>query len=172
MRKPSGQTFITIGALALAGCAIVLASVYSGGQSNGPVINVGAAGDGPDGAGLTPVEGFFPRTGQGGACSEQVGVDLIDGYGATLVINGVPIPESEMNTFIAPEVREGEEENETRSSVVSAAGSLGRFTWGPEEGCPNGTILQPRGNIVVACVYELDDNPANCLPYRYTFDVL
>lgn len=167
MRKPSGQTLITIGALTLAGCAIVLASIYSGDQSNGPVINSGAAADGPDTNGLTPVEGWFPRTGQGGACSEQVGVDLISGFAATLTINGTPIPESEMNTYELATADDG-----TRSTVLSADGSLGRFTWGPEPDCPNGSVLRARDNVVVACVYEIGDNPANCLPYRYGFDVL
>ncbi|MEZ5339911.1 MAG: hypothetical protein R2706_00225 [Acidimicrobiales bacterium] len=177
MRKPSGQTLITLGALTIAGCALVLASLYSGSSTNNPVINAGATAGGPDGIGITPVEGWFPRTGQGGACSEQVGIDLIDGYAATLTINGIPIPPDEMNTFAAAPTQASTDDDagdngQTRSTVISADGSLGRYTWGPEEDCPGGEILRAQDNTVVACVYEINDNPSNCLPYSYTFDVL
>lgn len=158
---------ITIAALSVAFGAITLASIYSGGQSSGPIVNSGAAADGPVTNGITPVEGWFPRTGQGGACSEPVGVDLIDGYAATLTVNGVPIATDEMNTFELSQAEDG-----TRSTVLTAGGSLGRFTWGPEPDCPGGAVLRPQNNEVVACVYEVGDNPANCLPYRYNFDVL
>ncbi len=167
MRKPRRQTLITFAALTAAFGAIALASIYSGDQAGSPIVNTGAAADGPVTNGITPVEGWYPRTGQGGACSEQVGVDLIDGYAATLTINGVPIAENEMNTYELAEADDG-----TRSTVLSAGGSLGQFTWGPEPDCPAGVVLRPQNNEVVACVFEIGDSPANCLPYRYSFDVL
>lgn len=168
MRKPSGQSLVVVGGLALASCALALAVIYSGDQQSGPAVlsgaNTGLA-SGPTG-GVTPIEGWFPITGKAGACSEKIGIDLIAGYAATLTVNGVPIPPEAMNTFDRPDV------NDPSVTVLSSDGSLDRYTWGPEGDCPNGEILRTGRNLVVACVYQTGDNPLNCLNYQYAFEVL
>ena len=154
--------------LILAACALSLAVIYSANQPTGPAVLSGTNPGLPSGplGGVTPVEGWFPTTGKAGACAEKVGVDLISGYAATLTINGTPIAPEAMNTFTRPDA------NDPSITVLSSDGSLDRYTWGPEEGCPNGAILRTGRNLVVACVYEVGDDPLNCLNYQYSFEVL
>ena len=115
---------------------------------------------------ISPVEGWFPQSGVGSTCTEPVGIDLIPGYGATLVINGQPIPDSELNIYENPDAPPGER-------VFTAQGALGWYTWGPEEDCPNGALLRPEGNTVSACVYRLEQGPNGCRQYGpFDFDAL
>lgn len=159
------RAVIVLGVL-LAFGAIVLAAIYQEDTSpSRPVLSGSAA----DGGGIrtadaneegqvldvNPIEGWLPRSGIGSTCSEAVGVDLIPGFGAELTINGRAIPESDMN------------------SSDSASRSLGQYTFGPEEDCPNGTVLRPQGNRVEACVYRLDEGPGSCRLYpAFSFDAL
>lgn len=146
--------------------ALVLAAVYQADTSPAEPVLSGSAADGggerPADANaeaapldVNPIEEWLPKSGEGSTCSEAVGVDLIPGYGAVLTINGVTIDEEQKN------------------DPFSAGGSLGQVTYGPEEGCPNGELLRPQGNVVEACVYRLAEGPENCRRYpAFTFDAL
>lgn len=134
-----------------------------------------APGDDPDGSGgavatsdssipASPIEAFLPRSGQASACREPVGVDLRVGYGATLTINGVAVAPEEMNVVLDDEGNPTDEQTASRS--------LGQYTFGPEEDCPNGRILRATDNVLQACVYRLEDGPDNCAPSENRFDVL
>jgi hypothetical protein len=151
--------------------ALVLAATYQADTSPSAPVLSGSAADGggerPDdpnseGAPLdvNPIQEWLPRSGIGSTCSEAVGVDLIPGFGAVLTINGRTIGEDELN-------------GNTESGSVDASRTLGQYVYGPEEDCPNGAILRPQNNIVEACVYRLDEGPANCRTYPpFTFDAL
>ncbi len=154
---------ITIGLLVLvAFLCLGVAIAFSGDTSPSTPVFSGSAADGggdrsadPDAPPVTldvdPVLGWFPAAGEGSGCSEVVGVRLLPGYTAILTINGTVIPEEETNVYTDFENR-----------VLSAGGSQGQVTWGPEEGCPFGTILRPTSNQVVACIYRVEDGPTNC----------
>jgi hypothetical protein len=158
------RLILAVGALVAIG-AVVLAAVYQADTDPSPVLT-GSPADGggvrpddPNAArpelNISPVEGWFPRSGQGSTCSEPVGVDLIPGYAATLIINGQTLTAEQLN---APD---------------SAARSLGRYTYGPEPDCPNGALLRPVGNVVQACVYRVDEEPDRCqLTQPFRFDAL
>ncbi len=161
-------------ALGLA-CALgllILATVYSGGGDAGEVFTGGpvdGGGDrdseslGTETLDINPVEAFLPSTGKGATCTEAVGVDLITGFSATLTINGTPIPQEELNGFAV---------NASGERVNVAGSSLGEFSWGPEEACPNGLVLRPQNNRLEACVYRNTDGPDSCRTYVHTFDAL
>lgn len=123
----------------------------------------GTASTGPAAA-LNPVERFLPVSGQASACREPVGVDLVPGYGATLTINGISIGPDEMN------VARDAQGNVT--GQLSASRSLGHYTYGPEEACPNGRVLRATDNLLQACVYRLEEGPATCVVTEYRFSVL
>ncbi len=151
--SPQRQRLIIVALLGLAFAAIVTASVFSAPTEPAAVVFTGSAADGggdrtdQDGDAtellVNPVEGWLPAAGDGTACSERVGVDLIPGYAATLEINGIQIPIEEMNN--------------------DAGASLGQYTWGPEEDCPFGSVLRPTDNRVVACIYRHEEGPENCV---------
>ena len=101
-----------------------------------------------------PVTGWFPQGGQGAACTEPIGVALRAGYLASLVINGIPIPDDQLN------------------GRASASGTLNHYTWGPEPDCPRGRLLRAKDNVVEACVWRADEARSRCRPYRYVFDAL
>lgn len=146
--------------------ALVLAATYQADTSPDEPVLSGSAADGggarPEDANaeaapldVNPIEAWLPKSGEGSTCSEAVGVDLIPGYGAVLTINGVTLTEDQTN------------------DRLSAGGSLGQVTYGPEEDCPNGQLLRPQGNVVEACVYRLVEGPENCRIYpSFTFDAL
>ncbi len=151
---------------------LILASVYSGSGNSDPVFTGGPV----DGGGnrdsetlgteeldINPVEAFLPATGKGATCTEAVGVDLIAGFSALLTINGVEIAQEDMNGF-------GLNAQGVRVNV--AGSSLGEFTWGPEEGCPNGQVLRPQNNQLEVCVYRNTDGPDSCRTIVHTFDAL
>jgi hypothetical protein len=186
VQTPSQQLLITVGGLALAAVAIVLAAAYQGDQTidDGTVLggtattastdaSGGAAVEpkGADGQSTTsgivtdPLEAFLPRSGQASACQEAVGVDLAPGYAATLTINGIPIAPEEMNSVAIG--ADGKP-----SGAISASRSLGEYTFGPEPKCPNGRVLRPTNNVLQACIYRLVDGPANCVIEQNSFDVL
>ncbi len=160
-------------AIVVAFAALVLGAMYDAPTEPTAIVRTQSAADGGgerDGESavldVTPVEGWFPQTGVGSTCTEAVGVDLIPGYAALLVINGEPIPDTELNIYTNPEAPPGERE-------LTASGALGRYTWGPEEGCPNGRLLRPEGNSVMACVYRVDQGPNGCRQYGpFNFDAL
>jgi hypothetical protein len=156
----STRRLLSIAALAVAGGLLVLGALFQADTSpDAPVLQTGggepAAPDPEVAAPATtrPIEGWFPSGGQGAACREPVGVDLAPGYRASLTINGIPIPDDELN-------REG------------AGATLNHVTWGPEEDCPRGTVLRPEGNVVEACVWRVEDRPDNCTTYRFEFQTL
>ena len=167
-----------MGLVGVAGVALVIGAMFQGErlpEDQRPVV-VGASDGGGSGGGasaaettestapISPIEGFLPRSGEASACREPVGVDLIDGYAATLTINGVVIPPERMNVNVDAD---GEITNE-----ITPSRSLSQFTFGPEDGCPNGEILRATDNVMQACVYRLEDGPASCVITEYTFDVL
>lgn len=130
----------------------------SGSSSGGTTTSTGPA------PAVNPIEGFLPRSGEGSACREPVGVDLVSGYGATLTINGIAIAPEEMNVNIDAD---GEITDE-----ITASRSLSQYTYGPEADCPNGRVLRPTDNVMQACVYRVEEGPARCTVTEYVFDVL
>lgn len=151
------------------GC-LGLAAAYSGNTDvAGPIISGGAV----DGGGerladpnaerpeldVNPIQGWFPRAGEGSGCSEVVGIDLIPGYSALLTINGVAIAPEDTNALISID---SNNDGITDGTAISAGGSQGQVTWGPEEDCPFGLILRPTNNRVTACIYRNEDGPENC----------
>lgn len=108
---------------------------------------------------VNPIQGWFPEAGEGSGCSEVVGVDLIPGYSALLTINGIAIAPEDTNALVSID---NNNDGITDATAISAGGSQGEVTWGPEEDCPFGLILRPTNNRVTACIYRFEDGPANC----------
>ncbi len=166
------QRLITLGLVGLAGAALVLGAIYQGERlPDGPTVVGAGTGDGTgpslspaeSGGVINPIEGWFPQSGAGAGCREPVGVDLIGGYGATLAINGISIAPEEMNVKLDAE---GNPTNE-----ITASRSLGHYTFGPEEDCPNGSVLRARDNLIQACVYRLVEGPEACVVSEFAFDL-
>lgn len=136
----------------------------AGGAGGGGGTGAAAAQTEATGGPTGPIEGFLPRSGEASACREPVGVDLVEGFAATLTINGVEIPPEQMNVNLdaAGEITE----------EITASRSLSVYTFGPEEDCPNGEILRATDNVMQACVYRVEDGPANCVITEVRFDVL
>lgn len=163
--------FVIAAALIVAFGALITAAAFSGERTpSAPVLSGSAADGGGERDGedigtpldVNPIEAWLPQSGIGSTCTEAVGVDLIPGYSAILTINGVEIAEEDTNVYLDFEARE-----------LSAGGSQGQVTWGPEEDCPNGLILRPQGNTVEACIYRVDEGPASCrVGASFTFDAL
>lgn len=110
---------------------------------------------------VNPIEDWLPRSGIGSTCSEAVGVDLIPGFAAVLTINGQTLTDEQMNG-VDPD-----------TGAIPASRSLGQYTYGPEEDCPNGVLLRPQNNRVEACVYRITEGPESCRTYpAFTFDAL
>lgn len=161
MNSRTTQRAVTGGVFLLAIGALVLATVYQANTSDPREVNITGnvtvpAGELPVATTLpiSPIEQWFPATGEGTTCREPVGVDLIPGFEAILTINGQLIEPDEMNP---PD---------------SAGRSLGHFTWGPEDGCPRSGLLRPENNTVEACVYVIVDGPDNCVTAVTTFNAL
>jgi hypothetical protein len=160
------QYGLMAGGVIIAVLMLVLASVYSASGddgaptfSGGPVDGGGDRDDEENGEtelDINPIEAFLPTTGEGSTCTEAVGVDLIPGFSATLIINGWEVPPEQINGF----------------DTATAGSSLGEVSWGPEEGCPRGEILRPQGNRLEACVYRNTDGPDSCRTFVHTFDAL
>lgn len=157
----STRRLLSLAALAAAVGLLVLGALYQADTSPEDVAITGeelggSAAPPPDVAApaSTPIEGWFPRGGQAAACREPVGVDLAPGYRASLTINGVPIPEDDLNP----------------SGTASA--TLNHVTWGPELDCPRGDVLRPEGNVVEACVWRAEEPASGCVTYRYEFRTL
>ena len=171
---------MTVGLVGVAGLALIIGAAFQGERlpedQRPVVVGAGTSNDGGGDSGgaanpaetspvaTNPIEGFFPRSGEASACREPVGVDLIDGYAATLTINGVRIPAEQMNVNLNDD---GEITDE-----ATASRTLSVFTFGPEDNCPNGEILRATNNVVQACVYRLIDGPASCVITEFSFDVL
>lgn len=159
--SPVRQRFVIVTMVAVAFVALVVAAKFSAPTEPGAAVLTGAAADGggdrndaTNGAAVlqvSPVEGWLPEAGNGTACSERVGVDLIPGYAATLEINGVQIPAEEMNNYI-----------DEKGGSQDAGASIGEYTWGPEQDCPHGTILRPTQNKVIACIYRVEEGIESC----------
>lgn len=180
------QRLVTWGVLAFAAFALVMGALY---QADTPTPDndvvkgladptaTTAAGGGAVGAGgavgqttttapgTDPVEAFLPGSGEASACREAVGVDLRPGWAATLEINGIPIPNEELNVTT-------DENGQQVPGDRSASRALGQYTFGPETDCPNGRVLRPTGNVLKACVYRVEEGPASCVIKESTFDVL
>lgn len=178
--SPLKQRLITAGVVALAIGALLLGAAYQGDRDvNGaPVIgnstfglaqqdpaSSSAAGNGgmPP-AVVNPIEGFMPKSGQGSACREAVGVDLKPGYSAIITINGIEIPPEELNVKL--------DDDGSISREITASRSLGHFVYGPEPDCPNGPILRATDNLLRVCVYRPEDGPASCEVTEYSFNTL
>lgn len=158
--------------------AFVLAAVYQddnkldeprvvGGDTATDVGASGAAGGGAaqPATVVGPIEQFLPRSGEASACREPVGVDLADGFGAELTINGIDIAPEEMNVNL--------DAGGQISDVITASRSLGHYTFQPDDNCPNGRLLRPVDNRLQVCVYRLSDNSRRCmLQEEYIFDSL
>jgi hypothetical protein len=177
------QRFAMAGMVLMALMAFVLAAVYQddnkldeptiiGGDATvnaAPSGGAGAGGGATAGGGgqvaTGPIEAWLPRSGEASACSEPVGVDLAEGFGATLTINGIDIAPEAMNVNL-------DEEGEI-SSVITASRSLGHYTFEPDDKCPNGRFLRPVDNVLEVCVFRLSDNTRRCtLQDRFVFDAL
>lgn len=158
-------------AIVVAFGALVVAAAFSGERTpSAPVLSGSAADGGGERDGdelgepldVNPIEAWLPRSGIGSTCTEPVGVDLIPGYSAILTINGTEIAEEDTNVYTDFDTRE-----------FSAGGSQGQVTWGPEEDCPNGSLLRPQGNTVEACIYRVEEGPASCrVGSSFSFDAL
>lgn len=154
------QRTVIIGLVGIAVVALVVAAKFSAPTTPSAAVLTGTAADGGGDRSdqengqsvllVDPVEGWLPAAGDGTACSERVGIDLIPGYAATLQINGVDIADEDMNNYIGPD------------GAQDAGASIGEFTWGPEEDCPHGELLRPTDNRVIACVYRVEEGRANC----------
>ena len=130
-------------------------------SAGGRVINEdGSLASKDDPTTVNPIEEFLPVSPTGANCREPVGVDLIPGYAASLVINGQRVPPEDMNGA-NPE-----------TGAIPAGRTQGRYTYGPEDGCPNGALLRPRSNTVQACVYKIEDGPETCSVSEFTFNAL
>ncbi len=162
----SRQRLIVGGGLAFALFAIVIGTAYQADTNPSRPVLSGSAADGggerqsdpnapqPE-LDISPIEGWFPKSGEGSTCSEPVGVDLISGYAANLIINGTTLTPDQLN------------------DVQSAGRTLDQYTYGPEADCPNGALLRPQNNIVQACVYRVQDGPESCeLSQAFYFDAL
>lgn len=124
-----------------------------------------AIGGGQPAATTGPIEAYLPRSGEASACSEPVGVDLAEGFGAKLTINGIDIAPEAMNVNL-------DDEGEI-SAVITASRSIGHYTFQPDDNCPNGRFLRPVGNELEICVFRLSDNTERCfLQDTYIFDSL
>lgn len=163
---------MTAALLTVATVALGLGIAYQGDRevddpatvSTGPGPAAAVGGGVTSTAPVNPIEGFLPRSGAGSACREPVGVDLIDGYGATLTINGVAIAPEQMNVVLAA--------NGEITREITASRSLGQYTFGPEPDCPNGDVIRATDNVLEACVYRLDEGPGSCVVTAISFDAL
>lgn len=170
VRQRFGMGALVLGAL----LALTLGAIYQdddrldqdnvvGGSASAPITTSPAASGGATGAEASPdaaaiggpVEGFLPRAGEASACSEEVGVDLIPGYGAELTINGIVIAPEQMNVNL--------DEAGEITNVITASRSLGHYTFQPDDNCPNGTYLRPVDNVLEACVFRLSDPSRSCV---------
>jgi hypothetical protein len=184
------QRLIMGAMVAVAVLAIVVGALYQeqdrlgggpvvvGGDASAPVTTSGGSagagspddgqesadgGDGDTSGG--PIEGYLPRSGEASACREEVGVDLIPGYGAELTINGIEIAPEAMNVNL--------DASGNITNEITASRSLGHYTFRPEDNCPNGTYLRPVGNVLEVCVYRLSDPSRRCVRQEQrTFDAL
>jgi hypothetical protein len=157
-RSPLARRLVVVAALLAAVGFLALGARYQDDTTAAVALTgertlIDPAGAAPP-ADANPVRAFFPSSGQGSTCTEPVGVELVPGFAASLTINGVDIDPARMN------------------DPAGAAGSINRFTYGPEEGCPHGELLRPRSNVVEACVWRLGDSPASCRTFRFEFDAL
>lgn len=157
----STRRILSLAALGVAVALLVLGALFQADTSpDEPIAQSGGGAESspqrPDAAAPAsqPIEGWFPSGGQGAACQEPVGVDLAPGYRASLSINGVPIPDTELNP------------------TGTAGASLNHVTWGPEPDCPRGEVLRPEANVVEACVWRVEEQPAGCTTYRFQFRTL
>ena len=171
MISQTRQRFAIAGMLAVALLALILAAAYqdddkldeprivgtdpatsaaAGGQAAEPAPSPTSPSDSAAGA----IEGFLPRSGEGSACREEIGVDLAPGFGAKLTINGIVIPPEQMNVNL--------DENGEISDVVTASRSLGYYTFKPDDNCPNGTYIRPVDNVLEVCVFRLSDATQAC----------
>lgn len=180
VRQRFGMGALLLGAV----LALTLGAIYQdddrldednivGGSASAPITTTPAASGGATGADAAPdaastggpVEGFLPRSGEASACREEVGVDLIPGYGADLTINGREIAPEEMNVNLDAL---GQITNE-----ITASRSLGQYTFRPEDNCPNGSLLRPVDNVLEVCVYRLSDPSKRCVrQVERVFDAL
>lgn len=167
------------GMVATAMFLIVLAAVYQddnkldqpnivGGdalRTDDSTVGYGSTGDGATGGqgdangssaqvAVSPIEGFLPRSGEASACREAIGVDLAQGFGATLTINGRDIAPEEMNVNV--------DDDGEITNVITASRSLGHYTFQPDDNCPNGRYIRPVGNVLEVCVYRLEDTSRAC----------
>ena len=154
---------------------LILAAVYDGDDTTGSVRASSSGASASDTTLARPVdaapaaagiiEDLFPRGGEASACREPVGVDLADGYGARLTINGTDIAPEEMNVNL--------DSSGEITNVMTPTRTLGHFTFKPGDDCPNGRWLRPLNNVLEVCVFRFDDPSAACtVRTEYVFDAL
>ncbi len=181
VRQRFGMAALVLGAL----LALILGALYQdddrldqdvvvGGSASAPITTAPPAGGAapedtaaPADPALVggPIESFLPRSGEASACSEEIGVDLIPGYGAELTINGIEIAPEDMNVNLDASGQITDE--------VTASRSLGQYTFRPDDNCPNGSLLRPVDNVLEVCVYRLSDPTRRCTVQRENvFDAL
>ena len=111
------------------------------------------------------IKEFLPRGGTGAACTEEVGVQVTQGYSAKLTINGIKLKPEELNVILGPD---GNITNE-----ITATRSKGQFSFAAEPDCPNGKLVRPTENLLRVCVYESIDPTERCIiTETHSFDAI
>jgi hypothetical protein len=100
------------------------------------------------------IEGLLPERNAEVLRQTEIGIDLAPGYAAELVIDGVAIPEDEMNIL-----RDVENPNASSSARGSFGTTLNRFTFQPLEGRAIEELLGDR-HCVIAYFWPLSDPKA------------
>lgn len=97
------------------------------------------------------IEALLPVPGSEVLRQSQVGIDLISGFDAELVINGVPIPRDQVNVL-----RNSENPDESAEQPGVFAETINRFLYQPLEGR---AVPELKGdeNCVVATFWPLSD---------------
>ncbi|HJM28167.1 MAG: hypothetical protein QF596_06240 [Acidimicrobiales bacterium] len=97
------------------------------------------------------IESLLPEPGSEVLRQSFVGIDLISGYEAELVINGVPIPPDQINVL-----RDADNPRESAQTSGSFGSTLNRFLYQPLEGRAVPELLGGR-NCVSAVYWPLSD---------------
>ncbi len=97
------------------------------------------------------IEALFPARGDEVLRQSQVGIDLVAGYEAELVINGVAIPPDQVNVL-----RNAENPDESAAEAGTFSTTINRFLYQPLEGR---AVPELKGdeNCVVATFWPIAD---------------
>ncbi len=111
------------------------------------------------------IESLIPAPGSEVLRQSQVGVDLIGGFEAELVINGVQIPPDEVNVL-----RDAEQPDQSASQTGRFGTTINRFTYQPLAG-RSVPELQGDRNCVVATFWPTAD-PTDIDTVEWCFDTV